>query len=55
MAPVRQEQHQLGYVGDYFELVTQECLCLLFGNMPAGIFLFFILEKPHSVAFFEIK
>lgn len=55
MAPVRQEQYQLGYVGDYFELVTQECLCLLFGNTPAGIFfLFFILEKPHSVAFLAI-
>lgn len=33
MAPVR--QYQLGYVGDYFEVVTQECLCLLFGNMAA--------------------
>lgn len=27
MAPVR--QYQLGYVGDYLELVTQECFCLL--------------------------
>lgn len=39
MAPVRQDQS--GYVGDYFELVTQECLCLLFGNMSAGDLFFF--------------
>lgn len=52
MAPVRQEQYQLGYVGDYFELVTQECLCLLFGNTPAGIFFFiFYFGKATQCCF----
>lgn len=43
-APVTLQQHQLRYVGDYLELVTQECLCLLFGNMAAGIL---FLEKQY--------
>lgn len=43
MAPIR--QCQLGYVGDYFELVTEECLCLLFAYMAAGIF---FLPKAES-------
>lgn len=52
-APVR--QYQLGYVGDYFESVTQECLCLLFGNMAVGIgfdlFFLNVWEKTNCFLF----
>lgn len=45
-------QHRLGYIRDYFELATQECLCVLFGNMAVGIFVLFL--KSQTMSFFAM-